>query len=85
MYDVRGNMTSHSHVSIETSVYERTKHMAEERGMSVSNYVNEVLKKNAEGTPRKGHTMKYFGVLKDESFEVPEDRPESWNSPRETL
>ena len=79
------NMTSHSHVSIEKSVYERTKHIAEGKGMSVSDYVNELLKENAEGILRKGHTMKYFGALKDESFEVPEDRPESWNAPRETF
>jgi predicted CopG family antitoxin len=68
---------SETQIVIEKSVYERTKHIAEEKGMSVSGYVNELLKKNAEGSPRKGHTMKYFGAIKDESFNVPDDRPES--------
>ena len=76
---------SQTHIVIETSVYERTKHIAEEKGMSVSSYVNALLKKNVDGPPQKGHTMKYFGVLKDESFKVPEDRPETWNAPRESL
>ena len=76
---------SQTQISIETSVYERTKHIAEEKGMSVSDYVNAMLEKNVEETPGKGHAMKFFGVIKDESFKVPEDRPESWNAPREKL
>jgi hypothetical protein len=43
--------------------------------MSVSSYVNELLKENADRAWPKGHAMKHFGVLKDEPFEVPEDRP----------
>ena len=77
-------MMSQTQISIETSVYERIKHIAEGKGMSVSDYVNTVLQKNAEA-PEKGHAMKCFGVLKDEPFEIPEDRPRSWDSPRETL
>jgi len=78
-------MISQTQIVIETSVYERTKHIAEEKGMSVPEYVNALLKKDAEGASRKGHTMKYFGSIDDESFKVPEDRPESWDAPRETL
>jgi len=74
-----------SQISIETSVYERTKHIAEERGMSVSSYVNALLKKNAEDISPKGHAMSYFGALKDEPFEIQEDRPRSWDAKRETL
>ena len=75
---------SQTQIYIETSVYEKTKHIAEEKGMSVSDYVNEMLEKSVE-TPGKGHAVKYFGTIKDDSFRVPEDRPRSWNSPRETL
>jgi len=78
-------MMSQTQISIETSVYERTKHIAEEKGMSVSDYVNAMLEKNAGDTTHKDHVMKYFGAIKDESFKVPEDRPRSWNAPRETL
>ena len=74
---------SQTQIFIETSVYEKTKHIAERKGMSVSDYVSAMLEKNTE-TPGKGHAMKYFGVLKDEPFEVPEDTPESW-TPRESL
>ncbi|MCL2712294.1 MAG: hypothetical protein FWD37_03350 [Methanomassiliicoccaceae archaeon] len=77
-------MMSQTQISIETSVYERTKHIAEGKGMSVSDYVNAMLEKNAEA-PEKGHAMKCFGTIKDDSFRVPEDRPRSWDSPRETL
>lgn len=68
-----------SSITIETSVYERTKHMAERKGMSVSDYVNALLKKNVDDMSPKSHTMNYFGALKDESFDMPDGRPRSRN------
>jgi len=59
-------MMSQLNITIETSVYERTKHIAEERGMSVSDYVNALLKKNVDNISPKGQTMNYFGALRDE-------------------
>jgi predicted DNA-binding ribbon-helix-helix protein len=78
-------MMSQTEISIETSVYEKIKHIAEEKGITVSSYVNELLEKNASDTSHRDHVMKHFGSIKDESFRVPDDRPQSWNAPREKL
>jgi len=76
---------SQTQISIETSVYEKMKHIADGKGMTASHYVNELLEKSAEETPGRGHVWKFFGVIDDETFEVPEDRPGSWDAPRERL
>jgi len=67
-------MISQTEISIETSLYERIKPIAEGKGMSVSDYVNAVLDKNAEDVAHRDHVMKYFGAIQDETFKVPEDR-----------
>ena len=76
---------SQTQISIETSVYEKMKHIADKKGMTVSGYVNELLEKSTGDTPGKGRVWDFFGVVKDDTFDVPEDRPESWDAPRETL
>lgn len=48
---------SQTQISIETSVYEKVKNIADGKGMTVSGYVNELLEKSAEDRAerRKGN------------------------------
>ena len=74
---------SQSVIKIETSVYERTKLKAEEAGMSVSNYIADLLDRNDKAT--KGHAMRHCGIITDETFVVPDEIPWSLEIKRETL
>jgi len=58
---------------------------AKEKEVSVSKFVNDMLKECFDDKLPEGHIDKYFGSIKDDSFQVPEELPWSLDSKRETL
>ena len=70
---------------IERLLYMEIKNKAKEEGKSLSSYVSDVLREHNDDKLPEGHMKKYFGIIEDETFKAPKDRPESWDSKREIL
>jgi len=69
---------------LDDKVQEMIKIRAKERGTSVSNYVNEVLKKANEDIPPE-ELLGLMGSWKDDPMEEPEELPWSSDIKRKTL
>jgi hypothetical protein len=67
---------------MEDDLRKRLKFKAKEKGMSVSAFVNKVLRERFSDTWPEGY-FDLFGAVKDDTFDVPEELPWSLDAPRE--
>ena len=71
-------------IYLDEDVQKMIKERAEERGSSVSSYVNEVLRRNNENRPPE-KLLKLLGSWKDDPMEEPEEPPWSIDIDRKSL
>ena len=69
---------------LDKPLYKEVESIVKKRGVSMSSFVSSVLKEYLENDWPEGY-FDLFGSIDDETFDVPEDIPWSFDSKRETL
>ena len=70
---------------IDQELYMEIKTIAEKKNTSISRVVNGMIKENLDNSWPEGFLDFYYGAMKDDPIEEPEEIPWSLDSPRETL